>query len=289
MEPCNHHGRTPPCTEALIDAGIAEVVIGMHDPNPAVNGGGAQRLRDAGVNVEFAEDSSAFREQNEAWLKWLATGRPWVRVKTALTLDGHPALALDERTTLTGAGALGLTMRLRAEADAVVVGAHTARVDDPSLTVRDAAGEPAARQPMRVVLARNAVPDVRLFSDGAGRAVALIPTEWAGEAPQTAESITYDGGEGITGALKALADRGVVSVLVEAGAGMLTALWETGHIDELVLYHAGGMAGADAPVAFYGKPTVSDGVLEHRMRPRECAVLGDDIVTVWRPRIDTDA
>jgi len=190
---------------------------------------------------------------------------------------------------ISGAQARRLTMRLRAQADAVVVGAHTARVDDPSLLVRDEAGAPTQRQPLRVVLARNAAPDASLLHDGLGPAVALLPEEWAGDAPPGAEVMTYDGHAGVRGALAALAGRGVASVVVEAGPGMLTALWETHLIDELVLYHAGGMAGQEAPAMFYGKSNAQGDTLMPAMAGVECAVVGDDVVTVWRPRASADA
>jgi len=284
LEPCNHHGKTPPCTQALIAAGVSRVVAGMSDPNTEVGGAGAETLRQAGIEVTFAEDPAPFAVQNEEWVHWLATGLPWVRVKTALTLDGHPALARDERVTLTGSEARGITMRLRAQSDAVVVGAHTAEIDDPSLLVRGDSGRPVASQPLRVVLARNAVPEASMFEDGHGRAVALLPREWAHAAPRGAEVLSYDARLGVRGALYALAREGVVSALVEAGPGMLTALWQTGLIDELVLYHAGGMAGAAAPPAFYGGPTAHGDDLDRPMVATEGARVGEDFVTVWRPR-----
>lgn len=295
LEPCNHHGRTPPCAEALIEAGVSTVVIGMGDPNPQVAGGGADALRAAGIQVLFAADPAPFESQNEAWLTHMRTGRPWVRVKTALTLDGRPALAAARRALLTGEEASSLTMRLRAIADAVVVGASTCAIDDPLLTVRQSDGTPAARQPLRVVLARATVPDpaavvftapgpaLALVADGVDPS-ALAPLHAAGVAVET-----YPSAEGLRGAMAALGRRGVASVLVEAGAGMFTALSEEGIADELVVYHAGGVAGEGAPPLFLGAVHPATDRLRHTFRAVEAGLAGDDAVTVWRPVPDPDA
>jgi diaminohydroxyphosphoribosylaminopyrimidine deaminase/5-amino-6-(5-phosphoribosylamino)uracil reductase len=157
---------------------------------------------------------------------------------------------------------------LRAAADAVAVGAATLVADDPALTVRDAEGELAAVQPLRVVLVRTTMPPVeaRVFTDGA------------------AETLVLDASEGIDSAMRALAQRGVGSVLIEPGPRLLSALWDADALDELVLVHAGGMAGAAAPAAFLGTGDRTDDELLHRMEPVEAGIVGDVAVTVWRPR-----
>lgn len=287
LEPCNHHGKTPPCVDGLLEAGIARVVIGMPDPNPLVAGNGARALVDAGVEVEFAEDPAPFHAQNEPWLTWLDRKRPWVRVKVAVTLDGKTALAPQSRSALSGSAASELTMRLRAQADAIAVGAETARVDDPRLTVRDHQGTSSGRQPLRVVISRSGVPDATLFHDGAGPTLAMahesVPREEA--APQGAELATYPQHGGLSSALGVLADRGVTHLLVEAGGRMLSALWQEALIDELVVYHVGGMAGTSAPSVW--ELPFAAGMAEApehaRLRGVEAGVVGDDIVTVWRP------
>jgi diaminohydroxyphosphoribosylaminopyrimidine deaminase/5-amino-6-(5-phosphoribosylamino)uracil reductase len=286
LEPCNHHGRTPPCAPALVKSGVACVVIGMPDPNPGVAGSGATFLREQGVDVTFAEDPTAFAEQNIEWRHLLESGLPFVRVKTALTLDGHPTLASGVRCTLTGQGARALTMRLRADSDAVMVGAATVAVDDPALTVRDAEGDAAQRQPKRVVLARTELPPAgaRMFGDGLGRAMVLVPEE-AGSDPELAEAahvVDFPIAEGLRGALRALAAHDVVSLLVEAGPRMLSALWDEDLIDELVLLHAGGMAGEGAPALFVGESPGVTATLVRRFRAVEAGLAGSDAVTVWR-------
>lgn len=282
LEPCNHTGRTGPCTVALLDAGVASVHIGMRDPNPAVEGGGGPGLARSGADVSYATDPAPFEEQNEAWVKYVATGLPWVQVKTALTLDGHASLTPGVRSQLTGPGAAALTMRLRTAADAVVVGSVTLAVDDPALTVRDVDGLAAKRQPLRVVLCREHLPSpgARLFTDGLGPALVLA----ADDAPVSAKDAlraagiaveTYAAVGGVEAALAALGERGVTRVLVEAGPGLFEALLAARAVDEFVLYHAGVCAGEAAPPLAH-RPR-SD-----RMRPCEAGIADGDAVTVWR-------
>jgi diaminohydroxyphosphoribosylaminopyrimidine deaminase/5-amino-6-(5-phosphoribosylamino)uracil reductase len=269
-----------------VRAGVTRVVIGMPDPNTGVAGGGAGFLRSAGVDVSFAEDPRPYLEQNVEWLQSLETGLPFVAVKTALTLDGRPSLAPGVRSTLTGEGARTLTMRLRAAADAVLVGAATVAIDDPALTVRDADGTAALRQPKRVVLARTELPaaGARMFHDGLGQAIVLVPEEAGQDAglAEVAHLVEFPIAEGLRGALRALAAHGVVSLLVEAGPRMLSALWDEDLIDELVLLHAGGMAGEGAPALFVGESPRDSATLVRRFRAVEAGLAGSDAATVWR-------
>lgn len=289
LEPCNHHGAMPPCAEALIAAGVRRVTIGMRDPNPDVAGGGAEALATAGVEVAFAEDPGPFERQNEAWVRHITTGMPWVRVKTALTLDGHASVVPGARAQLTGPECEALTMRLRSAADAIVVSAATVEADDPRLTVRDAAGLPAQRQPLRVALSRTIAssPTAAMFVQP-GHSLALL-ADSASEAcsgPLHDAAIhveTYPAAGGTAAALGVLGRRGVTSVLVEAGAGLLTALVAEGLADEVVLYHAGGFAGPEAPCVFLGQSGTEGGRLKRPLKAVEASVLGGDAVTVWRP------
>ena len=288
LEPCAHHGRTGPCAQALIEAGVSRVVIGMPDPNPDVTGNGAGLLREAGVEVAFADDPEPFAIQNEAWLYALAARRPFVQVKVALTLDGHAAIHERASSKLTGAAASALTMRLRARADAILIGAGTLRTDDPALTVRDSDGTPAARQPLRVVLSGSeALPmQARMLHDGLGPvAVLTAPPAELRDAGHTvmlgdAEILAYDGT--LPDALRVLAGRGVVRLLVEAGPRLFTALVDAELVDELVLYHAGGFVGPSGPGLYRGSAPRAN--LEKRFSWLECGAAGEDAVTVWRPR-----
>lgn len=288
LEPCAHTGRTGPCAEALIAAGVSRVVIGLPDPNP-VAAGGAELLRRAGVDVEFAADAAPFEELLREWLYRQRTGRPFVRVKVALSLDGHPGIEAGRRTALTGEAARDFTMRLRSYADAVMVGTGTLAVDDPQLTVRAADGTPAERQPLRVVLSRSEQPSARarLFSDGLGPSAILIPDALDVEPDLTASGVRvlpYDLSAGIDGALAALAAAHVVSLLVEPGPRLFSTLMAAGRIDELVVLHAGGLAGERAPALWLGPGQGDAAMLLRSFRAIEAAVVGDDAATVWRPR-----
>lgn len=292
LEPCAHEGRTPPCAHALVRAGVARVVIGLADPTPLA-GGGAAVLREGGVEVEFASDPRPFSSLLREWLHVAATARPFVRVKTALTLDGHATLAEGVRSALTGGEAGDLTMRLRRAADAILVGAGTVAVDDPSLTVRDADGTVAAVQPRRVVLCRTAQPDpaARMFGDVHGAVTLLVPEE-TGLDPafegSGVQAVTYPVADGLGGALTALAELGITSLLVEAGPRLLSALHEAGLIDELIVYHAGGFAGEEAPPLFVGESQEDPSTLLRPYRAVEAGIAGGDAVTVWHPVPDKE-
>jgi len=288
LEPCAHTGRTGPCTDALIAAGVARVVIGMADPWH-VAAGGAELLARAGVEVAFAPDPAPFEELNIEWLHHLRTGCPFVRAKIALTLDARPTLARGMRSALTGERARAFTMRLRSEADAVMVGTGTVAVDDPSLTVRDGDGRASARQPRRIVLTRTEQPsaEARMFNDGLGAVTVLLPDALDPDPSllsKAAEFVAYDAAGGLVAALDALGESGVTSLLVEAGPRLFSALQASGLIDELVLLHAGGLAGEQAPALFVGEPQDDPATLDRTLRAVEAGIVGSDAVTVWRPR-----
>ncbi len=295
LEPCDHTGRTPPCSQALLRAGVSRVVCGMHDPSPLASGG-ADTLRAGGVEVEFAQDPAPFLDANESWLHLTATGMPFVRVKTAVTLDGHPGLAEGARSQLTGEEARSLTMRMRAHADAVMVGAGTVAIDDPSLTVRAPDGTPEDRQPLRVVLARTIQPPAtaRLFHDGIGAVAVLLPEHVAPDLALVrtgAKMVAFDISDGVTGAMRTLGAQGVGELLVEAGPRLLTAMLDARAVDELIVYHAGGFAGTVAPPLYVGESQEDPTTLVRALRCVEAGCAGGDAVTVWRPhpeRVETD-
>lgn len=297
LEPCRHHGRTPPCTEALIAAGVSRVVIGMADPT-AEAGGGAEILRQAGIEVDFAENPSPFVRLNEGWIKRMATGVPFVTAKLGLSLDARVALVAGERASVTGASGREVTRWLRSRADAVLVGTATVASDDPALTVRGADGTRAERQPLRVVLVRGRVPhaDARVFADAAAPTLVLASDAAAPEVERALAALPdgvlverYPEARGLLGAFEALGSRGIGDVLVEPGPRLLTALWDVGLVDELVTVTAGGMAGAQAPSLYERELAHASDVLEHRFAPAETGIVGDVTVTAWRPAEDADA
>jgi len=283
------HGKTPPCVDRLHAEGVSAVTIGMRDPSEQA-GGGADALAKAGVQVSWAEDPAPFERQNEAWLTRQRLGRPFVRVKVALTLDGRPALAARRRSRITGAGGRSITMRLRAEATGIAVGASTLCIDDPKLTVRGEDDEAEARSPRRFVLSRTTVPvpTCCAFNDSLGCTLvtssAASPVDVEEVMRRGVAVLTYPYAEALHGALGVIAAAGVNDVLVEAGPSLFSAFWRDRLIDELVVVTAGGMSGNAAPPLFLGPPTAEGDDLAPLFVPVETGIVGDDVVTVWRPR-----
>ncbi|SRR5579875_596846 len=249
LEPCSHHGRTPPCAEAIAAAGVRRVVIGITDPDPQVSGGGIAMLEAAGIEVTTGVGAEAVAEQLAPYVKHRRTGRPWVVLKLALTLDGRTAAPDGTSQWLTGEAARRDVHRLRAESDAVLVGAGTVRADDPALTVR--LGDPTARQPLRVVL--GDVP--------------------VGAKVQPALSMKGDLGE----ILDQLGAKGVLQVLVEGGPTVASAFHRARLVDRYVLYLAPALFGGDdAFPAFAGHGAQTIGEL-WRGRVLGVERLGSDL------------
>lgn len=209
MEPCAHHGTTPPCTEAIVVAGVARVVVGSRDPNPEA-AGGVERLREAGVEVELA-DSFAARAQNEAWRTWVTLGRPFVTWKVAVTLDGR--VAVPGTRWVSGEESRRRVHALRARSDAVAVGMGTVRADNPGL---DARGVEAARQPRRLAFGRGPLP--------AGSELELRGGPLADE-------------------LRSLAADGVQSLLLEGGPTLAGGFLAEELVDRLLVFVAPTLAG----------------------------------------------
>ncbi len=212
MEPCAHHGTTPPCADAVVEAGIARVVIGSRDPNPEA-AGGAERLRTAGIDLEFV-DSFEARRQNEAWRMWVSERRPFVTYKVAATLDGR--VTVPGSRWVTGEESRRLVHELRAASDAVAVGMGTVRADAPRLDARDVS---VPRQPRRVAFGRGPLPEGSELELRSGP----LRTE-----------------------LETLAAEGVQSLLLEGGPTLATAFFAEGLVDKLLLFVAPTISG-DGP------------------------------------------
>lgn len=226
LEPCAHTGRTGPCTDALIAAGVARVVVAVPEPTELADGG-AERLREAGIDVELGvQRAEAEAGALAGWLTGARERRPFVVWKAAATLDGRVAAADGSSRWITGAAARAEVHRLRATCDAVVVGSGTALTDDPQLTVRDADGNPVARQPLRVVVdRRNRLPaTARVLDDAAPTHVSRAGTP--------------------TRLLAELFDRGVRRVLLEGGPTLAAAFLRDGLVDEAVIHLAPKLLGA---------------------------------------------
>ena len=234
LEPCAHHGRTPPCADAVAAAGIARVVVGALDPNPKAAGGVA-RLRDAGVDVEVL-DSPEARRQNEAWRTWAALGRPHVTYKAAVTLDGR--VTLPGRRWISNEESRRLVHELRASVDAVAVGMGTVRADRPRLNARDVG---ATRQPRRIAFGHGEAGELEVRSGP------------------------------IEDELRALAEEGVQSLLLEGGPTIATAFLRAGLVDKLMLFVA-PVAGGDG-ARFLGELAEPLGVMDVTARS-----VGGDVV-----------
>lgn len=252
LEPCSHTGRTGPCADALLAAGIARVVVALEDPDPRVAGAGIERLRAAGVEVLVGVQHEAARAQLAPYLKQRQTGRPWVVLKLGASLDGRTAAPDGSSQWITGGAARADAHQLRAESDAIVVGAGTVRADDPSLTVRHVEG----RDPLRVVL-------------GTAPAEARVQPalEFQGE---------------LDDLLDQLGDRGVLQVLVEGGATVAADFHRQGLVDHYVVYLAPVLFGGDDARPMFagaGAATIAD---VWRGAITDVRLLGGDV------RVDVD-
>ncbi|SFS04222.1 bifunctional diaminohydroxyphosphoribosylaminopyrimidine deaminase/5-amino-6-(5-phosphoribosylamino)uracil reductase RibD [Yoonia litorea] len=286
LEPCAHHGQTPPCAQSLIDAKIARVVVALSDPDPRVDGGGLRMLQDAGIDVTVGVCADAAARDHAGFLLRVREGRPFVTLKLAGTLDGRIATATGESKWITGKAARRAVHAMRARHDAVMVGAGTVRADDPSLTVRDMG---ITRQPVRVVLsrsmkipvgsqlARTAAKVPVWLCHGAGANVA----SWVENGAVSLPCETVSGQVAPLSALKMLAERGITRVFCEGGGMLAASLLNADLVDELVVFSAGATIGAE------GTPMLAamgvDGLAHApRFTLSSVATVGGDICHTWR-------
>ncbi|PWG62164.1 bifunctional diaminohydroxyphosphoribosylaminopyrimidine deaminase/5-amino-6-(5-phosphoribosylamino)uracil reductase RibD [Spiribacter halobius] len=290
LEPCSHYGRTPPCADALIEAGVARVVIGAGDPNPRVGGRGVERLREAGVAVAGGLMAEAAEALNAGFMRRMRGGLPWVRCKVAASLDGRTAMASGESRWITSAAARRDVHRWRAASGAIVTGVDTVIADDPRLTARDVDGPFLA--PRRVVLDSHlrTPTEARLLRDDGG--VTLLHV---GEMPPREQALVRagahlqqvaagdDGRVELTAALRALAADEVNEVLVEAGPTLSGALLQAGLVDELIIYLAPHLMGHE------GRPLLALAGLEQMSQRLALTVtdqrrVGEDLRLIARLR-----
>ena len=277
LEPCSHHGRTPPCAEALIDAGVARVVAAMSDPNPLVAGGGIGMLTLAGIRAEVGLLEAEARALNPGFVSRMTRGRPWVRLKTASTLDGKTALANGQSQWITGEAARADVQKLRARACAILTGSGTVIADNPRMNVRDF---DIGRQPLRVVVdsalripadaailpallaCHHAEPAARGALEAAGAEVVELPAA--------------DGHVDLAALLTQLAQRGVNELHVEAGAALNGALLASGWVDEWVAYVA-PMAVGDSARGLFATPPLASLADAARFRLADVRQIGSDL------------
>jgi len=265
LEPCRHYGRTPPCTEAIIAAGISEVHLAILDPNPLVSGGGKEQLERQGIKVYVGEREEEARQINEAYIKFITTGLPFVTAKFAVSLDGKIATKSGDSRWISGIEARGYVHNLRYATDAIMAGVNTVLVDDPQLTARSCGGRggSARVQPLRVIVdSKGRTPlTARVFNEPGKTFLALgrsvTPEERKTLARADVEILELPSKEGLVdleGLMKILGERQITSVLVESGGTLLGSLFDHQLVDKVVAFVAPIIIGGkEAKTAVGGK------------------------------------
>lgn len=294
LEPCNHTGRTPPCTEAILRAGITRVVIGMDDPNPRVEGGGGEFLAGKGLSVTrrvLSEDCEAL---NRPFIKHITTGMPWVILKAGLSLDGRLAVASGQSAWITNEKARAVVHRLRHQVDAILIGSGTAITDNPSLTAR-LSGQRRGRDPLRVVLdsglrlpltatlvQQQSLAETWIFCDHKVASVRVAQFRQAGVTVKKVSS-TVDGQLDLQAILKELGQADITSVLVEGGGTVHTSFLAQHCADEAYFFVAPVLLGGDG-VPMLGATGFSQVEQGYRMDQVSFRRLGDNMMIRGRLR-----
>lgn len=287
LEPCCHYGKTPPCTDAIIRAGIAKVVIAMEDPNPIVSCKGKRLLEESGIKVESGILGDAAVRLNEWYVKFITTGRPFFTAKAAMTLDGKIATRTGGSRWVTSEEARKYVHWLRAGVDAVMVGSGTVKADDPLLTTRLDAGN--GRDATRIIIDGDAAvsPESRVFKLSANsRTVVVVKTT----AADNRKSLLLKAGaelieiEPVNGKIdlgqlaKVLGSRGIASVMIEGGGGLLAAAFDAGIVDKVLFFIAPKIFGgkdAPTPVEGFGIAEVADAI---KIQDFTARMIGEDIL-----------
>lgn len=291
LEPCCHHGKTPPCTEAIIEHGIVRVFVGMPDPNPLVGGKGIALLREAGIEVMCGVEEEAVREQNRVFFKYISTGRPWVVLKTAMTLDGKIATWSGDSKWITGTEARACVHEMRHRLMSVMVGIGTVLADNPMLNCRiEGKG---IRQPVRLVVDSNArvALDSQLIRTAREYPTTIIHTRFAEKTKLNAlqqagvKTILCGDREGLVDVaemLILLGQQGIDSILLEGGGNLNYSFLAGGHVDEVHAFIAPKMAGgerAKTPVEGVGIEKMADAI---NLELADILKLGQDVLLKYR-------
>ncbi len=286
LEPCSHHGRTPPCANALIDAGVARVVAAMRDPNPQVAGRGIELLTLAGIRAEVGLLETQAAALNPGFIARMTRGRPWVRLKTASSLDGKTALANGVSQWITGPAARADVQHLRARACAILTGVGTVMADDPQMTVR---AFDIGRQPMRIVVDSRlrTPPTAKILQDDGAWIVCAQADRARRDALLEAGALVLeqpgrDGRVDLAALLAELGRRGINEVHVEAGVKLNGALLAAGLVDEWIAYLAPKVMG-DPARGLFALPEYSTMAQCHDFRIQEVRQVGEDLRLTLRP------
>ena len=292
LEPCSHTGKTPPCADALINAGVKKVIAAMKDPNPLVAGDGLKKLQDAGIEIEYGLLESQARELNPGFIKRMESGRPFVRVKMAMSLDGRTAMASGESQWISGASSRNDVQRMRAESSAILTGIDTVLADDPSMNVRLSAdelgldAEQEVRQPMRIVLdSRFRMPAEAKISSIDGDCLVYTTVNMDGDKSypfiiETCES--QDGKIDLQLLMEDLAKKEINLLHVEAGSVLCGALLKNDLVDEIIIYMAPHIMGDDAKGLFH-LPELEKMKDRISLSIKDVRSVGNDIRITARP------
>ncbi|MGA9991279.1 MAG: bifunctional diaminohydroxyphosphoribosylaminopyrimidine deaminase/5-amino-6-(5-phosphoribosylamino)uracil reductase RibD [Thiobacillaceae bacterium] len=286
LEPCSHQGRTPPCADALAEAGVARVVAAMTDPNPQVSGNGLSRLQSAGIQAQSGLLEAEARALNEGFIKRMVFGHPFVRIKTASSLDGKTALSNGRSKWITGEPARRDVHRLRARSCAILTGVGTIAADDPQLNVR---GVDTPRQPLKVIVdSRLRAPvTARILAEGKTLIACAEPDRKRSAALESAGAQILclpqaDGQVDLNALLSRLAQTGINEVMTEAGPTLNGALLAAGLVDEWVQYVAPVLLG-DAARGLFRLAEPADMTQRLTWRLMDSRQLGSDLRLTWRP------
>ena len=283
LEPCSHHGRTPPCADALIAAGVTRVVAAMQDPNPQVSGQGIAELRAAGIDVSVGLMEAEARELNIGFVSRMERGKPWVRLKVAISLDGKTALNNGVSQWITGPDARRDAHQWRARSCAMLTGIGTVREDDPRLTVRDVdPSDENPRQPLRVVVdSKLEIPlDAKILEGGNALVACAVEDRAKSEALKKlgAEVVVLANSAGkvdLPVLLHELARRGINEVMVESGPKLNGSLLREGCVDELLIYQAPILLGESAR-GMFNLPELTDLSVKRELNIIDRRVVGSD-------------
>jgi len=287
LEPCNHTGRTPPCTAKILAAGIQRVVIGMKDPNPHVAGGGAEFLKSRGIDIRIGVCEAEARQLNEAFVKYIRTGRPFVTAKCAATLDGRMATRSRDSKWITGESARAFVHELRHAADAILVGVGTIAADDPLLTARLSDRRP--KDPIRVILDTHlrVAPDARVLNHTSSADTWVIAGRGASpeskgrlvhKGVRVLEAETRDGQVDMGPLMDQLGAMGVTHILIEGGSRVLASAFKAGIVDKVCFFFGPLILGGDDGVPIctgVGAERIRDGIRLDRIATRR---FGDDVM-----------
>ena len=284
LEPCNHYGRTPPCSEAIIAAGVVEVRIAVEDPNPNVAGGGIARLNEAGKRTEVGECAAEAARLIEAFAKHSRSGMPFVTAKYAMSLDGKIAARSGDSKWISGEESREFAHLLRAQSDAIMVGINTVLADDPQLTARDADGNANERQPLRVVLdSHGRMPQDALMLSAPGDTVVVVADDFEGPECDGAETVRVPEGRGgvdLRVLLEGLGARDITSVLVEGGGATIGALFDLKLVDKVVAFVAPVIIGGNEAISPVGGVGITEMEEALRLRDVEMKRFGEDVAVI---------